>query len=59
LTCIHLCHREIKERIKKTKDEKKAKKVETGKGASKGLGKPQVARATPAPKPKGGAGGKR
>jgi large subunit ribosomal protein L24e len=49
--------REIKERIKKTKDEKKAKKVvEAAKGSSKGAGKPQVARAAPGPKAKGGGG---
>jgi large subunit ribosomal protein L24e len=49
--------REIKERIKKTKDEKKAKKAETVK-VSKGPGK----QATRAPQPKAaktGAGGKR
>jgi len=50
--------REIKERIKKTKDEKKAKKVETVK-ASKGPGKQQATRAPQPKASKSGAGGKR
>ena len=52
--------REIKERIKKTKDEKKAKKAELTK-AQKSLGKgnlPKGGAATKGPK-LGGGGGKR
>eukprot|EP00850_Spirogloea_muscicola_P003735 SM000015S01235 [mRNA] locus=s15:702352:703950:+ [translate_table: standard] len=49
--------RHVKERIKKTKEEKKAKKVETSKVAGKGMGKAAAPRAS-APK-KVGAGGKR
>ncbi|KAG6551696.1 hypothetical protein Mapa_006785 [Marchantia paleacea] len=51
--------REIKERIKKTKDDKKAKKVEAVTKTSKGSNKPAATRAA-APKAKtAGAGGKR
>ena len=49
---------EIKERIKKTKDEKKAKKVEALK-TQKGSGKAPVARAAGKGPKLGGGGGKR
>ncbi|KAL2643927.1 hypothetical protein R1flu_011514 [Riccia fluitans] len=49
--------REIKERIKKTKDEKKAKKIEATQKVTKGGGKPAAPRA--AASKKTGAGGKR
>ena len=52
---------EIKERIKKTKDEKKAKKAEVMAKAQKAGGKGNVPKGATAPKgPKlGGGGGKR
>ncbi|GAB2276844.1 60S ribosomal protein L24 [Dionaea muscipula] len=55
--------REIKERIKKSKDEKKAKKAEVMAKSLKSQGKGNVAKAAPGPRggPKlgGGGGGKR
>eukprot|EP00897_Mesotaenium_endlicherianum_P010348 jgi/Mesen1/9341/ME000061S08785 len=51
--------REIKERIKKTKDDKKAKRVDTSKGAKTGGAKAQAPRAAGPKGAKAGAGGKR
>lgn len=54
--CIH--YSEIKERIKKTKDEKKAKKQEMLAKSSKGTAKGAAPKPTKGPK-LGGGGGKR
>ncbi|KAH7294619.1 hypothetical protein KP509_27G010000 [Ceratopteris richardii] len=52
--------REIKERIKKTKDEKKAKKIETMAKASKAIPKGALGKGAASKGPKlGGGGGKR
>lgn len=51
---------EIKERVKKTKDEKKAKKAESQAKAQKGVGKGNVTKGAASKGPKlGGGGGKR
>ena len=52
--------REIKERVKKTKDEKKAKKAEVQSKAQKSQGKGAAGKAAASKGPKlGGGGGKR
>jgi large subunit ribosomal protein L24e len=57
LELYHDIHSEIKERIKKTKDEKKAKKAEVAK-SQKSQGKGVVPKGAKGPK-LGGGGGKR
>jgi len=55
-----LCCSEIKERIKKTKDEKKAKKAEVAAKSQKAGGKGNVSKGAMPKGPKlGGGGGKR
>lgn len=58
LKCIFHMHREIKERIKKTKDEKKAKKAEVMAKVIKTQSKSTGPKAARGPKI-GGGGGKR
>lgn len=61
LYCIILCFfSEIKERIKKTKDEKKAKKAEVTAKTQKAQGKGNMSKGAAPKGPKlGGGGGKR
>ena len=57
---VHLLCREIKERIKKTKDEKKAKKAEVSKKQQKTWGKGNIPKGSTPKGPKlGGGDGKR
>ena len=57
---VHLLNREIKERIKKTKDEKKAKKAEVTAKQQKTQGKGNISKGSAPKGPKlGGGGGKR